>query len=177
MGSPSWNLVIIIMLVLITGYGFILQKEKAAATLISTYVALVVTTFWGQKVYDILSGNTILFNQVWFRANLNPFTVKILLFASFIVLLSLKGEYISSRLGTIGSAFLLFLYSFLNAALIVSSIMSFMDDSTRMNLISNSNMANLLYRYHDWWIILPAIVLIVAGFKKRTYAQDERERP
>ena len=172
MNSPSWDLFIIIFLAIATGYGFILQKEKAAATLISTYIALVVTTVWGQAVYDILSGNTVLFNQVWFSANLNPFTVKVIIFGVFIVLLSLKGEYISTRTGAMGSTIVLFLYSFLNAGLIVSSIIFFMEESARESLMMQSHVAELIFKYNSWWIVLPAIVLIVAGFKKRSYTQQ-----
>jgi len=173
MSSPSWNLFIIIFLAIATGYGFILQKEKAAATLISTYIALAVTSVWGESVYNLLSGNTILFNQVWLRANLNPFTVKVIIFGLFIVLLSLKGEYLSTRTGTIGSVFVLFLYSFLNAGLIVAAIISFMNEAARQSLLNQSQVANLIFKYYSWWIVLPAITLIVAGFKKRSYSQQQ----
>jgi len=172
--SPSWDLFIIIFLAVATGYGFILQKEKAAATLISTYIALVVTSVWGDSVYNLLVGKTVLFNQVWFSSHLNPFSVKIIIFGLLIVLLSLKGEYISSRTGTIGSAVLLFLFSFLNAGLIISSIISFMDEVSRTTLLTQSHVAALIFKYNSWWIALPAIILIVAGFRKKTQTQTEQ---
>jgi len=175
LNSPSWDLFIIIFLAIATGYGFILQKEKAAATLISTYIALAVTSIWGQSVYEILSGKTILFNQVWLAGHINPFTVKVLIFAAFIVLLSLKGEYISTRTGAVGSTIVLFLYSFLTAGLILSSIFSFMDDVSRQILLSQSHLADLIYKYNNWWVVLPAIVLIVAGFKKKSYSREQPE--
>jgi len=173
LGSPSWDLFIIIFLIIATGYGFVLQKEKATATLLSTYVALVVTTVWGESVYKIISGNAILANQAILKGNINPFTVKVFVFALFIVLLSLKGEYLSSKTGAISSTIILFLYSFLNAGLIITSIISFMDDSSRMLLLGQSNVAAMIYQYHNWWIVLPAIIIIIAGFKKRSYQQPE----
>ncbi len=166
MNSPSWDLFIIIFLAIATGYGFILQKEKAAATLISTYIALVVTTVWGQTVFDILS------KQDWFSTNINPFTIKVAIFGLFIVLLSLKGEYISTRAGAVGSTIVLFLYSFLNAGLIISSVIYFMDDIARESLLSQSHVADLIFKFNNWWIALPAIILIVAGFRKRSYTQQ-----
>lgn len=172
MSAPSWDLFIVIFFAVITGYGFILQKEKTAATLLATYVALVITTVWGQTIFDLLSGNTVLFNQVWFRTNANPFVIKTVIFGLFIVLLSLKAEYISTRAGVVGSSIVLFLYSFLNAGLIISSVISFMDSASRDLLLSQSNVANLVYHYLEWWIILPAVVLIVAGFKRRSPYQD-----
>ncbi|HLC38792.1 MAG TPA: hypothetical protein VJJ80_01545 [Patescibacteria group bacterium] len=174
MNSPSWDLFIIIFLAIATGYGFILQKEKAAATLISTYIALAVTSVWGEAVYNILSGNTILFNQVWFQSHLSIFTVKAIMFGAFIVLLSLKGEYLSSRTGTVGSTILLFLYSFLNAGLIVATIISFMDEAARTNLLLQSQAAEMIFKYQNYWIALPAIILIVAGFRKKSNSQSEQ---
>lgn len=172
MSTPSWDLFIVIFFAVITGYGFILQKEKTAATLISTYVALVVTTVWGQTIFDLLTGNTVLFNQVWFRTNANPFVIKTIIFSLFIVLLALKAEYISTRAGAVGSSIVLFLYSFLNAGLIISVVISFMDEVSRDLLVSQSHIADLIFKYHEWWIILPAIVLIIAGFKRKSPYQE-----
>jgi len=172
LSSPSWDLFIIIFIIIATGYGFILQKEKAAATLISTYIALAVTTIWGDAVYEILSGKQILFNSVWLAGHLNPFTVKVVIFVAFIVLLSLKGEYISTKTGAVGSVIVLFLYSFLTAGLIISSIFSFMDETTRQILLNSSHIADLIYKYHNWWVALPAIVLIIAGFRKKSYSRE-----
>ena len=111
-------------------------------------------------------------NILDFSANINPFTVKIAIFGLLIVLLSLKGEYISTRAGTVSSAVVLFLYSFLNAGLVVSSTIYFMDDVARESLLSQSHIADLIFKFNNWWIALPAIVLIVAGFKKRSYTQQ-----
>jgi len=89
-------------------------------------------------------------------------------------LLSLKGEYLSSRTGTVGSTILLFLYSFLNAGLIVATIISFMDEAARTNLLLQSQAAEMIFKYQNYWIALPAIILIVAGFRKKSNSQSEQ---
>jgi hypothetical protein len=175
LGSPSWNLFIIIFLAIATGYGFILQKEKAAATLISTYIALAVTSIWGEAVYNILSGKQIMFNSVWLAGHVNPFTVKVVIFGLFIVLLSLKGEYISTKAGAVGSTIFLFLFSFLTSTLILSSIFSFMDPASRNLILSQSSLGNLIFKYNSWWVALPAIVIIIAGFKKKSSNREQAE--
>lgn len=168
MERPSWDLLVTIFFIMGIGYGFILQRDRILATLVGTYIGLAVTTVWGDTIYSLFSGNTVLFNQLWFRSSASPFTIKVALFAFFIVMLSLKGEFVhmtKRNLGA-GSPIILFAYAFLSSGLILSSIFGFMDPVTQTRIAATSHLASLVMHYKVAWIVLPAIVMVIAGFIK-----------
>jgi len=162
----TWDLFITMFFIVTFGYGFILQRERATATLVSSYIALAVTTAWGDVIYGLLSGNTTLFDQIWFKSNFTPFTTKCAIFGIFFVLLSLRGEYTSTNQGAKTSTILLLVYSFLNAGLIVSSVLHFLDPASIAQILVHSPIATFVENYQVSWIVLPAIIMIVAGFVK-----------
>lgn len=156
----TWNTIIIGFFVAFVAFGFMMQKEKITVTLISTYIALAITTIWGQSIYNILSGNQVLFNQIWFRGNVNPFVVKTIIFIGFIVLLSFKSKVISGKTSRMASPLITIAYSLMTAALILSSLLSFMPPSQRMEIIRGSHIATIVYNLKTWWVLLPALMMI-----------------
>jgi len=163
---PTWDLFITLFFIIGIGYGVILQREKILATLVSTYIALAVASVWGEKVFEFFNGNTILFNQFWVRSNLSEFSIKALLFALIIVLLTLKGDFtigLQKNEGMVSMVFV-FIYSFLNTGLIISSVINFLPAASKLTIISSSNLAATVMNYSTAWIVLPALLMIVGGF-------------
>ena len=177
---PSWDLFIALFFITIVAYGFILQREKVTVTLLSTYVGMVVASVWGKAVYEVISGNTVILNQVWLRSGLSLFATKMGIFIIFLVALSLKGEFSNPprRMMGIISPILLLVYSFLNAGLIISAVINFMSVPSRASLIAQSTFVDFIMRYETWWVVLPPIIMILAGFKQQVrptgYPEDER---
>lgn len=163
---PTWDLFITLFFVVVVGYGVILQREKIIATLVSTYVALAVATVWGDTVYNFFHGNAILFNQFWIRSNLSEFSIKALLFAIVIVLLTVKGDFavtMGKAEGLMSSVFV-FLYSFFNAGLIASSVLNFLPAASKASIVAQSHLAQSIVHYEVAWIVIPAILMIIGGF-------------
>lgn len=158
--NPTWNTVILLGVGAIVAFGFLLQKDKIQATLISTYIALAVTSIWGNQIYNILTGNQVLMNQIWFRANINPFIFKTILFVLFIVLLSFKSKVIAGKNSRIASPFISIAYSVLCAFLIISSLLGFMAPAAREAVLSGSALAKFMYNFRTWWVLLPALMMI-----------------
>jgi hypothetical protein len=163
---PTWDLFITLFFVIGVGYGVILQREKILATLISTYIALAVASVWGDKVFEFFNGNSILFNQFWIRSNMSEFSIKALLFAIIIVLLTLKGDFAVSMTKAEGmvSTIFVFIYSFLNTGLIVSSVINFLPATAEASIIAQSTVAELIMNYDVAWVVIPALLMIVGGF-------------
>jgi hypothetical protein len=149
-------------------YGFILQREKILATILAVYVAWAVANVWAKPIFGLLTGKTMLAGQLWFRTDLTLFHVQVGLFVVIVVLLALKGDFadITRRIGGSSSPIIVFLYSFLNAGLVLSIIFSFMGPRA-MNYLSHiSHLANLVIDYKNWWIVAPAVIMIIAGFMR-----------
>lgn len=162
---PSWDLIITLFFVVTVAYGFILQRDKAVVTLISVYVALVMVQTVAAPIQDFFAGEKTFLGQLFIKSSASPFTIKIVLFAAVIALVSSKSGLSSKGESSI-SPLEIFGFSFLNAALIISSIFYFMPEGTREHYADISKIANFLIDYHTWWIVLPIILLVVTGWKR-----------
>lgn len=145
-------------------YGFVLQRDKVVVTMIAIYVGLVVTAILASPVQQFFVGEKAIFNQLFIRSNANAFTIQAVIFAGIIALVTAKSG-LSARDCEM-SPFALFGFSFLNACLILSSILFFMDVGQREHIMESSRIARLLVNYHTWWLLLPVALLIVTGWRK-----------
>jgi hypothetical protein len=164
--TPSWDLFIMLFFIAITAYGFLLQRDKAVVTMISIYVALVITAIATDPIQAFFSGEKAFMNQIFIRGNTNTFTIQVILFLSTIGIVSTKSgiegkNSESSVIETFG-------LSFLNSALIVSTILLYMDPAKREGIMQTSRLANALVNYHFWWIVLPIMLLVFTGFSKKS---------
>jgi len=175
MPAPSWDLAITVFFLIGIAFGYILQREKIVATLLSVYVALVVTQVFSGNVFAFFQGDKTLFNQVWIRNNSSPFTIRVIIFMLVIMLLSAKGGISGSKSKGIFSPIEILGLSFLTTGLILSSIFYFMPPESRDALMANSRMATLVIKYYLWWVIVPVIVLIGLGFFHRSHSSSSSD--
>lgn len=165
---PSWDLFITLFFIIGLAYGFILQRERIVATLLSVYAALVVSEMLVTPVGEFFKGDKTLFNQIWIRSDTSPFTIHMVLFVLIIVLLSSKGGLSSARGRGAMSHLEVLVYSALNTALIVTSVFSFLPEPTRDTYVAGSTILKFLMQYHDYWLVLPIVALVVFGFHRHT---------
>ncbi len=163
---PSWDLFITLFFIIGLAYGFILQRERIVATLMSVYAALVVSSILVDPVGQFFKGDKTLFNQIWIRSDTTPFTIHLALFTGIIVLLAAKGGINSARGRGLISHFEVLIYSLLNTALIVSSIFSFLPGPTRDIYAASSHTVKFIIDHQTWWLILPIAALITLGFQR-----------
>lgn len=163
-GTPSWDLFIMLGFVALVAYGFLLQRDRAVVTMISIYVALIITAVLVGPAQDFFSGEKALFNQVFIRGNTNAFTIQAGIFLVTVALLSTKSGIEGH--GSSSSVFEMFGFSVLNAALIISTILLYMDPAKRDTVMQASKLARMLIQYHTWILVLPAIFLVFTGWNK-----------
>lgn len=164
----TWDLLISVFFIMGISYGFILQREKILATMLAVYVGWAVANVWSKPIFGLLTGKTVLMDQLWFKTDLTLFHVQVGVFVLIVVLLALKGDFadITRRIGGSSSPLIVFAYSFLNAGLVLSIIFSFMGPKAMRYLASSSHLAELVIDYKNWWIVAPAIIMIAAGFMR-----------
>lgn len=163
-GTPSWDTFIILFFIALLAYGFLLQRDKAAIMMISIYMAIVVTAILVDPVAQFFAGEKTFLNQMFIKSNANSFTIQVAIFLLIV-------GFVSSRSGIEGrnnsSMFELFGLSFLNAALIITTILMYMDPGKREAIAESSKTARLLLQYHTWWLATPVLFLVVTGWSKK----------
>lgn len=165
--SPSWDAVIILIYIIGMGYNIILHRDRVAGHIAAAYIALAVTTVVSAPIYEFLNGNKIFLNQIWIRSNASPQMVSSIIFLGLTVLLaSFLSVIPTGRKSDNLGMFELALYSFLWVTLLVSTILSFIPEDKRMVYITQSNLMHLVWQYHVWWLVLPAILLVWSGFRR-----------
>lgn len=172
---PSWDLFIGLFFIIGLAYGFILQRERIVATLMSVYAALVVSAILVEPIGQFFQGDKTLFNQIWIRSNTSPFTIHLTVFILIIVLLSAKGGLSGTKGRGAMSHIEVLLYSALTTALIVSSIFSFVPEATREAYVASSKVVEFLVTHQQWWIIGPVIAMVVFGFQRHPRRSYEDE--
>ena len=166
MPAPSWDLAIIVFFLIGIAFGYILQREKIVATLLSVYVALIVTKVFAGNVFDFLQGSKTI-GDTFVNSGASPFTVRAIIFMAVIMLLSAKGGISGTKSKGIMSPIEIFGLSFLTTGLILTSLFYFMPPESRDAFMANSRMATLVIKYYVWWIIVPVVVMIALGFLGR----------
>jgi hypothetical protein len=166
MTLPTWDLVITLFFLMVMAYGFILGRGRIVIILILTYAAALVAGEAGSLVYNFFTGTKQIADTVWISSNMSLFSVKVILFALIIILMSTRGELgsLSNLAKGVRSTFLVGFYSFFNAGLIISSIIRFLPEGTQQDLLNLSPIATKVNSYRIWWLLLPIIVMIVEGF-------------
>lgn len=162
---PSWDLFLAIFFIVSIGYSFVLQRDKVIVTLLAIYAGIVISNVLGGPLQGFFNGDKTVGNQLFIHANPSPFSVQAGLFLLTTVIISvrsgLNGRGSSSR--GILSNFELALFSFLNSALILAAIFSFMSPEAQTSFAAGSKIANLIIGKMAWWYVAPLIALIATG--------------
>lgn len=167
MPTPSWDLFLTAFFIAGTAYGMMLQRERTVVTMLAIYVALVLTGMLADPIAQFFAGEKTILNSFFIRSQASPFTIQAGVFVGLIVLVTTKSGLSGDRdSGGLLSPLEVFSYSFLNTALIVSTILSFMPEEARASIAASSNMASYLMGHELWWVILPIIALLFFGWNR-----------
>lgn len=171
MPTPSWDLAITVFFLIGIAFGYILQRDKIIATLLSVYVGLIVTQAVAGNVQSFFQGNSTL-SSFWIRANTNDFTVRAAIFVAVIMLVSAKSGISAGKSKGLLSPLEVIIYSIFTSGLILSSLFYFMPAESREAFVMGSRMAKLVINNYIWWIVVPIVFMVVAGFFHKSSSND-----
>jgi hypothetical protein len=166
MQLPSVDVFIGLFFLVGIAYGFLLQREKTITTLCSIYMGLVIANSFSKTLYDFFNGNSTIANQVWIRGNASISTISIVLFLLSIILISASINSRNKKSDEI-SLLEVIVYSFLMVALILSSILGFLPELTRIHYREVSQAAEILWDYRTLFVLAPPVMLVVLNWKKK----------
>lgn len=169
--NPTWDLFIILFFIIAVVFGIAMGRERSMVGVIASYIGLVVSNFLGNAVYDVIGGGASaqVGDSISISGSTSPFFIKAGIFILILVLLMVKGDFLKRAITShkdIKSILTSGVYSFLNAGLIIISLVSFLGDSQRSDLLSQSNFVTQITQYQVWWIVLPIFMMIVLGYKE-----------
>lgn len=171
--NPSWDLFITIFFIVGIAYGMMLQRERAVVTLMTIYVALVVTQLLADPVGRFFIGEKTI-NSFFIDSNVSPFTVQAGLFVATLILVSSKGGLKGERQGNgLLAPVAVLTYSFLNTALISTTLISYLPEASRTEFLAQSSMASFLAAHHLYWLLLPIIALIFFGWNSSASSSSD----
>jgi hypothetical protein len=161
MQGLTWDIGILALAGLLLAYSFLIRRHKALATLVSVYIAYFVATAWGERVVGLFSGDSLLFNSVWFKANATPFAVQVGLLVVFTILLSsfLKLGGRRSRYGIPEIA----VYSITTVSLFTMFVLLLMPEEVRNSVIATSKIAPYIYNWREWVLLVPVFAMVYFG--------------
>lgn len=171
MPAPSWNLAITVIFLMGIAFGYILQRDKIVATLLSVYVGLIMTQAVSGTLQQFFEGSKTL-NQFWVNVHATPFSIRVIVFMLTITLLSAKSGISGGKTKGLLSPIEVVIYSILTTGLILSSIFYFLPAESRDAFAASSKMVGFIIKNYLWWIIIPVVTLIVSGFFRKGSSSD-----
>ena len=157
----TWDIGILAAFGLLLAYSLLIRKHKALATLVSVYIAYVMTGTWGERIAEFFMGDRVLMNQVWIKANASPFVVQAILLVVLTFLLSsfLKLGGRRSRYSVVEVV----IYSISTLALAVMFIISFMTPEYRDVVLAASRIMPHIYNWREWILGVPVLLMVFFG--------------
>ncbi len=160
---PSWDLFLAIFFIVSIGYSFVLQRDKVVVTLLAIYAGIVMAQVLGAPLQQFFQGDKTIGDQLFIKANASPFTISAGIFLLTTVLVSVRsGMGKGSSKGAL-SMFELALFSFLNSALILTAVFSFMGPEASGQFAEHSRIARIFIGHQSWWFVAPLIALVATG--------------
>jgi hypothetical protein len=167
MRAVTWDIGIIAAVALLVAYSIFIRKHKSLATLVSVYIAYFIATAWGDKIAAFFSGDRVIFNNVWIKANATAFSIEVALLVLFTFLLSsfikLGGRRSRYSLIEVG------VYGICTVALGLMFILLLMPDPLRQSVLQNSHIVPYIYNWREWVLVVPVFVMIYFGI----YGNDD----
>ena len=160
----TWDTGILAALGLLLAYSLLLRKHKALATLVSVYVAYLITSSFGSFVVQFFTGDRVLFKSVWIQANLSAYSIQAVLLVITALLISTFMKLGGKKLRY--SALEVTLYAIATLALSIMFIISFMPPETRDTAFAGSHILPLVYQFRQWVLGIPVLLMVIFGIFK-----------
>ena len=164
---PSWDLLLTLFILVSVAYGFMIQRERVVVTLLSIYVGTVITQLLANPVAAFFAGEKTVGGSFFIRSSASAFTIQAVIFIAIVALITAKSGLSGNRERGQLSTIEIIAYAALNAALITSVIIGFMDPVGQATLLEHSKNAAFLYDHRTIWFILPIALMVVTGHTSR----------
>ena len=147
---PSWDLLLTLFALVSVAYGFMIQRERVVVTLLSIYVGSVITQLLANPVAAFFAGEKTVGGSFFIRSSASPFLIQTVIFLGIVAIITAKSGLSGNRERGQLSTIEILAYAALNAALIASVIIGFMDPAGQATLLEHSKNAMFLFSHKVW---------------------------
>jgi len=176
----SWNLFILVIFAVIICYSFIIGLHRIFKTIIASYLAILAADGLGNlfQLYFLSSENFVKFLDLikLSESDESLIVIKVTIFVSFIVILTIKGIYkieYNSGLDGFPNVFFTGIFAFLSAGLIMSTLLVYISgvsfvqatpiDSNIVDIYNSSKFVRHMIDYKDVWFSMPVVGLLLTS--------------
>jgi len=160
--NASWDLFITMFFVIMTVYGLLLGRGRIFTIVLGTFVGFVISNEFSSFVFEKFTSAASINNAI----STSQFGAKVITFSFVVFLLTMKGDVQHQEEKGMEATIITALYGFLAAGLIITSILSFMGDSERMTILSNSALAARVDSFRSLFLIGPVAIALFTSFIK-----------
>lgn len=165
---PSWDLLLTLFVLVSVAYGFMIQRERVIVTLLSIYVGFVVSQLLSDTIAQFFAGEKTVGGSFFIRSSASPFSIHAALFLGCVALITAKSGLSGNReRGGSLSTIEVVAYAGLNAALIASVLIGYLDPAAQATLLETSKNAAFVFSHQAWWLIAPILLMIITGHQSR----------
>lgn len=163
---PTWDLFLGIIIAITVLYGFMMQRDKIITAMLSCYMGMVVVSTWAEPIKSFFEGKTTVANT-WIQSDASPSTIKIILFAVVVGLVTAKADIALGRESSILAPIETIAYSLVAAILISATIFNYMPLASQDQIIASTNFVHFLKDYYAFWLISPIALIIFTSTRRR----------
>lgn len=174
----SWNLFVLAIFIVIIAYSYIIGINKTVKTIIASYLAILAADGLGNIFKDYFLASDNFQKILGIMAVDNPdemlISLKVIIFATTVVILTVKGAYevhIHGRQAISSNLIITGIFGFLNAGLIISTLLVYVSGSSLIQkvavqsniieLYSSSDFVRMMIDYYDFWFAIPVLVIVI----------------
>lgn len=172
----SWDLLIILFVVLVVAYSFIVGKDASVKIIVATYISVVAVEALGNIAAMVLNASTASMVGIGLSPEMLSLG-KLVLFAFAVVFMAMKGGIhveMGSGFGTVWDIVVSAALGLSTAALLLSSLVTYITgkpllDSTLASAPAlggielTSPLVGAIVTYQHVWFAVPAVLLLVIG--------------
>jgi hypothetical protein len=147
-------------------YGFMMQRDKIMAALLSCYMGMVVVSVWAEPIKQFFEGKKTVANT-WIQSDASPATIKILLFLIIVGVVASKADIAVGRERSLAAPLETFFYSAITAILIAATVFKYLPDATQTTILAQTNFVHFLKDFYTLWLLAPIAVVVVLSSRRR----------
>lgn len=148
-------------------YGFMMQRDKIMAAMLSCYMGIVVVSIWADPIKSFFEGKTTIANT-WIESDASPATIQIVLFLIIVGLVASKADIAVGRESSFIAPLETVLYSLVTAILIVATIFHYLPEGTQGEIIAQTRLIHFLKDYYTLWLLAPIGLILFTSTRRRT---------
>jgi len=147
-------------------YGFMMQREKIMAALLSCYMGMVIVSVWAEPIKQFFEGKKLIANT-WIQSGASPATIKISLFLIIVGIVAAKADISVGRDSNLMAPFEILAYSFITGVLIAATVFKYLPDATQEQIISQTHLVHFLKDYYTLWLLSPIALILFITSRRR----------